>query len=143
MKSLFILLVLAFGCVSGQFFNPFRAFRRPNRPRPPPPRPFNARPAAAQSSAGAGTPAASSGVSCNQGFHVSRQKFNWQGARDYCTRSGLRPSSLENRSKIGVAYNLVRPLAYFWTGGRVNHSNRSVNWPNGATSTPDWSPTGG
>merc|ERR1712018_166729 len=137
MKSLFILF-LTLACVSGQFFNPFN-FRRPNRPnRPnntPPPRPFNSAPA--QSSGGG------NGVSCNQGFHVSRQKFDFNGAQNYCRSVGLRGSSLENSRKIGVAYNLVRPLKYFWTGGRVNHGRGTVSWPNGFSSTPDWSPTGG
>ena len=80
---------------------------------------------------------------CTNGFHVSGQQFTWQGARDYCTRNGMRPSSVENGQRINVAYNMVRPLKYFWTGGQVNHSSRTVSWPNGASSTPDWSNTGG
>ena len=96
MKSL-IILFLALACVSGQFFNPFRAFGR--RPRPPPPRPapFNPRPAAApaQSSSGGSSP------SCTNGFHVSSSRsFSWSAARNYCTSRGLKPSSLENAQKV-------------------------------------------
>nr|APS85776.1 extracellular regulated MAP kinase 1 [Paracyclopina nana] len=57
--------------------------------------------------------------------------------------NGFRPSSLENQAKVNIAYQMVRPLRFLWTGGQVNHSSRSVSWPNGATSTPDWSFTGG
>ena len=132
-----LVLALLMAVASAQFFrNPFRGFgRRPNRPRPAP-APFRGNPAPA--------PAPSSGGNrrCTNGMHVSGQHFTWQGARDYCTRNGMRPSSLENGQKINTAYNLVRPLKYFWTGGQVRGS-RTVNWPNGASSTPDWSHTGG
>ena len=171
MKSL-IILFLALACVSGQFFNPFRAFGR--RPRPPPPRPapFNPRPAAApaQSSSGGSSP------SCTNGFHVSSSRsFSWSAARNYCTSRGLKPSSLENAQKVwkkiykyivglmciptfyisnkstysfsffqvGIAKNLVRSLPYFWTGGQKSGTNPTVNWPNGARSVPEWSNTGG
>ena len=69
--------------------------------------------------------------------------WSWEGARNYCTSNGMRASSLDTQAKVRTAYNLVRPLKYFWTGGSVNHGRRTVSWPNGATSTPDWSPTGG
>ena len=139
-----LVLGLAFACASGQFFNPFSLFNRGNgnrRPPPPAQRPssFSSRPVSAPG------PAPSSGGNgrCTNGFHVSGQKFTWSGARNYCTRNGMRPSSLENGQKVNIAYGLVRPLKYFWTGGQVNHSSRTVSWPNGASSTPDWSPTGG
>jgi len=137
MKSL-IILFLALACVSGQFFNPFRAFGR--RPRPPPPRPapFNPRPAAAPASSGGSSP------SCTNGFHVSSSRsFSWSAARNYCTSRGLKPSSLENAQKVGIAKNLVRSLPYFWTGGQKSGTNPTVNWPNGARSVPEWSNTGG
>ena len=137
-----ILLVFALmlACASGQFggFNPFRLFggRRPSRPRPQSrPVPFNSAPAPA--------PSGGSTRSCNSGFHVSSRNFDWNGAQNYCTSNGMRASSLETQSKINTAYRLVRPLKYFWTGGRVNHSSRTASWPNGSSSTPDWSPTGG
>ena len=139
--KVFIVLALFLATVSGQFgFNPFRLFggRRPSRPASrPAPRPTSFRTAPATA------PAAGGARSCNQGFHVSSQHFSWQGARNYCTSNGMRASSLETQAKVGTAYNLVRPLKYFWTGGSVNHGRRTVSWPNGATSTPDWSPTGG
>ena len=96
MKSL-IILFLALACVSGQFFNPFRAFGR--RPRPPPPRPapFNPRPAAAPAQSSSG----GSSASCTNGFHVSSSRsFSWSAARNYCTSRGLKPSSLENAQKV-------------------------------------------
>ena len=139
--KVFIVLALFLATVSGQFgFNPFRLFggRRPSRPASrPAPRPTSFRTAPATA------PAAGGARSCNQGFHVSSQHFSWSGARNYCTSNGMRASSLETQAKVGTAYNLVRPLKYFWTGGSVNHGRRTVSWPNGATSTPDWSPTGG
>ena len=138
--KVFIVLALCLACVSAQFgFNPFRIFgRRPSRPanRPAPrPAPFQSRPAAA--------PAPSGPPSCTNGFHVSSQHFSWQGAKNYCTGRGLKASSLETQAKINTAYQLVRPLKYFWTGGSVNHGSRDVSWPNGARSRPDWSNTGG
>ena len=137
MKVFFVLaLFLAVANAQFGFFNRF--FGRPSRPASrPPPRPstFSSRPVSA--------PAPSGPASCTNGFHVSSQHFSWSGANSYCTGRGLRPSSLETQAKINTAYNLVRPLKYFWTGGSVNHGQRTVSWPNGATSTPDWSPTGG
>merc|ERR1711973_548319 len=138
--KVFIVLALTLACVHGQFgFNPFRFFgggRRPSRPAPPP-RPFQSRPAQAPRAPSGGS------RSCTNGFHVSSQHFSWSGATNYCNSNGMRASSLETQSKINTAYNLVRPLKYFWTGGSVNHGRRTVSWPNGATSTPDWSSTGG
>ena len=109
MKSL-IILFLALACVSGQFFNPFRAFGR--RPRPPPPRPapFNPRPAAAPASSGGSSP------SCTNGFHVSSSRsFSWSAARNYCTSRGLKPSSLENAQKVWKIYiHLILHLLLYW-----------------------------
>ncbi len=139
----FVIFALTLAYAGGQFFNPFSLFGGRGNRRPPPPPPGRPAPFQANSRPSAPAPAPSSGRSCNNGFHVSSQHFSWQGARDYCTRNGMRPSSLENGQKVNTAYNLVRPLKYFWTGGQVNHRSRSVNWPNGASSTPDWSFTGG
>merc|ERR1711971_354206 len=122
-----IVLALFLATVSGQFgFNPFRLFggRRPSRPASrPAPRPTSFRTAPATA------PAAGGARSCNQGFHVSSQHFSWQGARNYCTSNGMRASSLETQAKVGTAYNLVRPLKYFWTGGSVNHGRRTLAGP--------------
>lgn len=143
MKVLLV-FALVLACVAAQF-NPFNLFGGGNR-RPPPrrPAPFQSNRPAPQNRPPP-VQAASSGSNrrCTNGFHVSGQHFSWQGARDYCSRNGMRPSSLENGQKINTAYGLVRPLKYFWTGGQVNHRSRTVSWPNGASSTPDWSHTGG
>lgn len=139
----FILIALTLAVASGQFFNPFSLFggRGNGNRRPPPPpgrpasRPAPSRPAPFQGG--------SSGGRCTNGFHVSSNNLSWQAAQNYCSRNGFRRSSLDTQAKINTAYNLVRPLKYFWTGGETNHGRRTARWPNGRETTPDWSFTGG
>ena len=145
MKSLFILF-LALACVSAQFnFNPFRAFNRRPRPnnRPPPPRPFNSQPSRPANNA---PPPSNGGGQCDRdGFHVSASRgFSWGAADSYCRGRGMRLASLDNPQKVNAAIQKVRPLPYFWTGGRKTGRNAVVNWPNGSRSNPGrWSRTGG
>ena len=54
----------------------------------------------------------------------------------------MRPSSLDTQAKVSAAYRKVSSLPYFWVGATKAGGN-SVRWPNGRTSVPDWSHTGG
>lgn len=59
----------------------------------------------------------------------------------------MRAVSLDTRSKANHFMNLVSSERekYFWTGGRVNHNDRSISWANGGRTNAfgNWSPTGG
>jgi len=68
--------------------------------------------------------------------------FTAREGDDYCRSNGMRAVSLDTPAKEReLGQLLVREgQPYFWTGGKVNHQQRSVTWPSGRTTTRhNWS----
>jgi len=78
-------------------------------------------------------------------------KFEQGQAKEYCESMGMEPVSLDTPAKQDEFNRLVAQDAqrYFWTGGVVDHAQRTVFWNNrAATPVPfsasaHWSHTGG
>ncbi|XP_040568921.1 C-type lectin BfL-1 isoform X2 [Lepeophtheirus salmonis] len=74
------------------------------------------------------------------------KKFTQGEAIQYCQRNGMKAISLDSNAKAEETFRLLAKdtQRYYWTGGKVNHRDQSVTWPNGQTSRniPFWSPTG-
>jgi len=78
-------------------------------------------------------------------------KFTQQDAKEYCNSMGMEPVSLDTPQKQDWFNQLIAQDAqrYFWTGGIVDHSQRTVFWSNGRanpvpfSASAHWSHTGG
>merc|ERR1712142_845364 len=82
---------------------------------------------------------------------ASCQKFQQSDARAYCKSMGMEPVSLDSPAKQDEFNRLVAFGAqrYFWTGGIVDHAQKTVFWSNGNarplgfSESAHWSHTGG
>jgi len=84
-------------------------------------------------------------------FQNPCSKFKQDEAKAYCQSMNMEPVSLDSPAKQDEFNRLIAAGAqrYFWTGGIVDHKQRTVFWSNGrATPVPfassaHWSHTGG
>merc|ERR1712025_999428 len=82
----------------------------------------------------------------NHSFQGRQYLVSWRNGRTsftasegaaYCALNGMRPISLDTPAKEREFSSLLvrERQPYFWTGGRVNHCQRSVSWPSGRTTS--------